>query len=83
MPNVEQTPTTPYRVAMPLYEFHCESCKKDSEVLVRSTRWKGTKCPHCQSAKLVKKLSVFAAAQESQEPPACSGNPRACGRCAV
>jgi putative FmdB family regulatory protein len=46
---------------MPLYEFHCSSCRKDSEILVRSTDWKGTKCPHCGSTKLAKKLSVFAA----------------------
>jgi putative FmdB family regulatory protein len=81
--NVEQTDESLYSPRMPLYEFHCESCQKDSEVLVRSTRWKGTKCPHCESPKLIKKLSVFAAAQETQEPaPACGGNPNACGRCA-
>ena len=46
---------------MPIYEFHCAECAKDSEVLVRSTQWQGTKCPHCGSTKLAKKLSVFAA----------------------
>ena len=45
---------------MPIYEFHCEKCERDSEILVRSSRWQGTKCPHCGSAKLAKKLSVFA-----------------------
>jgi putative FmdB family regulatory protein len=45
---------------MPLYEFHCGSCGKDAEILVRSSDWKGTKCPHCSSTKLAKKLSVFA-----------------------
>ncbi|HEX9046612.1 MAG TPA: zinc ribbon domain-containing protein [Verrucomicrobiae bacterium] len=47
---------------MPIYEFHCEKCGSDSEILVRSADWKGTKCPHCGSAKLDKKFSTFAAA---------------------
>ena len=47
---------------MPLYEFHCEQCEQDSEILVRSTDWKGTKCPRCGSAKISKKFSTFAAA---------------------
>jgi len=73
-----------YDVAMPIYEFHCRSCEKDSEVLVRSTDWKGTACPHCGSKKLSKKLSVFAAAAESSdELPPCTGNPEGCGRCAM
>jgi putative FmdB family regulatory protein len=68
---------------MPLYEFHCEQCGKDSEVLVRSTRWEGTPCPHCGSRRLEKRLSVFAAGQAgAEEAPACTGNPGACGRCA-
>jgi putative FmdB family regulatory protein len=70
---------------MPIYEFHCEQCGKDSEVLVRSSDWKGTTCPHCSSTKLEKKLSVFAAATADSNTnlpmPACSGNPNSCGRC--
>lgn len=46
---------------MPIYEFHCADCEKDSEILVRSTDWKGTTCPRCGSKKLSKKFSVFAA----------------------
>lgn len=45
---------------MPLYEFHCNGCGKDSEILVRSSDWKGTECPKCGSTKLAKKFSVFA-----------------------
>ncbi len=70
---------------MPIYEFHCEKCGEDSEVLARSSDWKGTTCPHCGSTKLEKKLSVFAAASadgSAEMPvPACSGNPTSCGRC--
>jgi putative FmdB family regulatory protein len=47
---------------MPIYEFHCKKCGRDSEILVRSSNWSGTKCPHCGSATLDKKLSNFAAA---------------------
>ena len=47
---------------MPIYEFHCNACTHDSEILVRSTDWQGTKCPHCGSPKLAKKFSLFAAA---------------------
>jgi putative FmdB family regulatory protein len=45
---------------MPIYEFHCAGCRQDFELLVRSSRWEGTPCPHCGSKKLRKKLSVFA-----------------------
>ena len=68
---------------MPLYEFHCFGCDKDSEVLVRSTDWKGTTCPHCGSRKIEKKLSVFASSAGAEDTtPQCTGNPGSCGRCA-
>jgi len=67
---------------MPIYEFHCGECKRDSEVLVRTSDWKGTACPHCGSVKLDKKLSVFASSGgDADEAPACSSNPRSCGMC--
>jgi putative FmdB family regulatory protein len=68
---------------MPIYEFHCEKCEKDSEILVRSSKWEGTPCPHCGSKKLAKKLSVFAssAGYDGNIAPACSGKPTSCGRC--
>ncbi len=70
---------------MPIYEFHCKACDKDSELLVRSSDWQGTRCPNCKSTKLEKKLSVFAANSsgggQPEMPPMCSGNPNACGRC--
>jgi putative FmdB family regulatory protein len=47
---------------MPIYEFHCEKCGKDSELLVRSSDWKNSECPHCGSKKLAKKFSTFASA---------------------
>jgi putative FmdB family regulatory protein len=58
---------------MPIYEFHCSGCQKDSEILVRASDWKGTKCPHCGSTKLSKKFSVFAASGPGNggEAPSC------------
>ncbi|HKW30104.1 MAG TPA: zinc ribbon domain-containing protein [Verrucomicrobiae bacterium] len=58
---------------MPIYEFHCEKCERDSEILVRSSDWKGTACPHCGSTKLTKKLSVFASAGGDGHPTPSSG----------
>ena len=47
---------------MPIYEFSCLNCSKDSEQLVRSSDWQGqAECPECGSVNLEKKLSVFAA----------------------
>ncbi len=70
---------------MPLYEFHCGNCDKNFELLVRSSKWEGTPCPHCGSKKLSKKLSVFAAsvAPTASAAPACGMNPRGggCGCC--
>ncbi|MDD5140513.1 MAG: zinc ribbon domain-containing protein [Verrucomicrobiales bacterium] len=54
---------------MPIYEFHCEQCERDSEILVRSTDWKNSKCPHCGSAKLSKKFSTFASANAGVAAP--------------
>ena len=62
---------------MPIYEFHCGKCEQDSEMLVRSSKWKGTKCPHCGSAKLSKKLSIFASSgggSQSSTKRSCNGN---------
>jgi putative FmdB family regulatory protein len=71
---------------MPIYEFHCGKCEKDSELLVRSSDWTGTRCPHCGSTKLSKKFSVFASAtagSDSGEAPACSSGGGGCcgGHC--
>jgi putative FmdB family regulatory protein len=67
---------------MPLYEFHCAKCGKDSEVLVRSAAWEGTLCPHCGSKKLSKKLSVFASGGAGgDDAPTCTGRPSSCGLC--
>ena len=69
---------------MPLFEFHCLKCEHDSELLVRSSDWKGhAKCPRCGSAQLEKKFSTFAASVPggAGEAPSCSGVPSSCGMC--
>jgi putative FmdB family regulatory protein len=66
---------------MPIYEFHCGKCNKDSEILVRSSDWEGTPCPHCGSKKLTKKFSVFAS-NGGAEAPACDTGAKKSGCCA-
>ncbi len=72
---------------MPIYEFSCQECSKESEILVRSAEWESTvQCPSCGSRQLEKLLSVFSAttsevASVSSELPPCSGMPSNCGRC--
>lgn len=69
---------------MPIYEFVCGKCEAESEILVPRSDWKGTQCPSCGSTRLEKKLSVFAAANsEGEAMPECTGQPSACGRCAL
>jgi putative FmdB family regulatory protein len=64
---------------MPIYEFHCEKCGKDSELLVRSSDWKNSECPHCGSKKLSKKFSTFASAGAATSSSKPSGGGHHCG----
>jgi len=66
---------------MPIYEFHCGKCERDSEILVRSSDWKGTACPHCGSKKLSKKFSTFASATAGggNAEPSCDSGGGCCG----
>ena len=68
---------------MPIYEFHCNECGQENEVLVRSSDWQGTPCPDCGSTQLTKILSTFAAsvAGGGGDGPSCSGVPSSCGMC--
>ncbi|RME66196.1 MAG: zinc ribbon domain-containing protein [Nitrospirae bacterium] len=42
---------------MPIYEYKCENCDKDFEVLVFGNQ--KVKCPECGSENIKKKFSVF------------------------
>jgi putative FmdB family regulatory protein len=45
---------------MPLYEYTCEKCDSDFELLIRSSSDQPA-CPACGTTKVVKQLSVPAA----------------------
>ncbi|MGC8888114.1 MAG: FmdB family zinc ribbon protein [Verrucomicrobiia bacterium] len=68
---------------MPIYEFYCEKCKKESEILVRSSATKGITCPHCGSKRLKKKFSTFNSKGMSGGgscSTSCKGSCSCCGR---
>lgn len=73
---------------MPVYEFVCKECERPFEELVLGSE--RPVCPGCGSAKLEKKLSVFAVSGERSRsepfaPGACGtcGDPRGPGSCAT
>jgi putative FmdB family regulatory protein len=68
---------------MPIFEYECTSCHSSFELLVRSdTR---IACPECESPKVVKKLSLFAAhvSRPANALPECHTGECGCdlGRC--
>lgn len=66
---------------MPIYEYHCDACAADFELLVQGA--KEPRCPECESAVLTKKWSAFAT---SGAPSSGGGHTHAhgggCGCCA-
>ena len=47
---------------MPLFEYHCHTCKKNFEVLQRTREVNKTpECPHCGTENTKKRLSAFTA----------------------
>jgi putative FmdB family regulatory protein len=68
---------------MPIFEYECKSCHTSFELLMRSdTR---VACPSCESEKVVKKLSLFAAhvGKPADAVPACHTGGCGCdlGKC--
>ena len=55
---------------MPLFEYHCEKCSEDHELLVRGTE--KPVCPGCGSDRLTKQASAFAAVTAPTRAPASS-----------
>ena len=43
---------------MPIYEYHCSQCNRDTEILQDINDPPLSSCPHCQSAEIHKKISV-------------------------
>ena len=57
---------------MPIYEFECRECRTSFELLMRSDT--KVACPACESEKVLRKLSMFAA-HTGQERRGRSGLP--------
>jgi len=71
---------------MPIYEYLCSSCGHAFEALVYSSD--RPHCPECNSQRLEKQLSTFAAHGDSRPelaPGPCGtcGDPRGPGSCAT
>jgi putative FmdB family regulatory protein len=64
---------------MPLYEYVCETCRDEFELLIRGNE--SPKCPACGGARLLQQLSVVAAhTVGGRELPICSTpSPTGCG----
>lgn len=43
---------------MPIYEYLCEACGEETEVMQRMSDPPATECPHCHAEKLVKQVSA-------------------------
>jgi putative FmdB family regulatory protein len=68
---------------MPIFEYECRDCLSSFELLMRSdTR---IACPSCESGRVVKKLSLFAAhvKKAAETLPHCHTGGRGCdlGKC--
>lgn len=62
---------------MPIYEYACQACGNEFELLVRSDTV--LQCPQCQDTHLEKKLSVFATSgAEGASTSAAAGPCAAC-----
>ena len=63
---------------MPLYEFVCQQCSREQELLVRGEQT--PQCESCGSARLNRLLSVPAAhSSENRVNQPSSGSPGPCG----
>jgi len=82
LPIQSKTDTLP---SMPLFEFFCEDCEENSELLVRSGNGSSEECSHCGSTRLEKQLSrvtpMGGSAEANLSAGECTGNPGACGMC--
>lgn len=65
---------------MPLYEYHCDDCQHDVEVLIRNSQ-EQPECPDCGSHQLQKLLSVPATPSiASGSLPVANHQGGGCGR---
>ena len=72
---------------MPLYEYKCKKCKKNSEILQRNNE--KVVCPECGGKSLEKQFSVFASGSLSDSaggggmPPSSPGSCSGTGCCGM
>jgi len=68
---------------MPIFEYECKACRSSFELLVRADTL--IACPSCESERVVKRLSLFAAhvGRPADAMPACHTGGSGCdlGRC--
>lgn len=68
---------------MPIYEFSCNKCKADFELLIRGSM--KPQCPECKSVDVRKKLSLFGmggGSKQSSSGHSCSGcHKSSCSTC--
>ena len=62
---------------MPLYEYACQKCRSEFELLIRGNDT--PECPECGSQRLEKQLSVPAAHMAGEQLPVCSTPQGGCG----
>lgn len=53
---------------MPIYEYHCEDCRQDVEVLILSSGEEPV-CPRCGGSNLTRLMSAFASAGGGDTAP--------------
>ncbi|TFH65465.1 MAG: zinc ribbon domain-containing protein [Candidatus Zixiibacteriota bacterium] len=64
---------------MPIYEYACQGCCKEFEILVSSERSADSQtCPQCASEQLIRKFSAFASPSSSAQTCPAKGN--SCGK---
>ncbi len=64
---------------MPLYEYHCKECNRESELLVKDLDTK-PECPQCGSKRLEKLLSVIGSPVIGSSPRPAESDSGTCGR---
>ena len=68
---------------MPIYEFHCKTCRSEFKTLRAVEKVADVRCPTCGTEKVARLLSVTAHAATREEACAmpsggCALNPGAC-----
>ncbi|MEW6040322.1 MAG: zinc ribbon domain-containing protein [Elusimicrobiota bacterium] len=64
---------------MPIYEFRCENCGREFELLIYSSDTEKPSCKYCRSANLTRLLSRFSARGISAGP--ASTSIKSCSTC--